>query len=65
LVKAIEKKGMGDGRWGTVTYLPRIQKIEEKILSELRVGDVFVSLGAGDVTHIGRRIAKALKKKFK
>lgn len=64
LVKAIEKKGVGDRGLGIVTYLPRTQKIEEKILSELRVGDVFVSLGAGDVTHIGRRIAKGLKKKF-
>lgn len=48
-----------------VEYLPHSETMVQKIVNELRPGDVFLSLGAGDVTKIGHEVAKELKKKLK
>lgn len=59
LADAIRKK-TGDH----VSYLPKNDHLVENLIGEIRPNDVFLSLGAGDVTQLGRAIAKGLKKKF-
>ncbi len=49
---------------GNVEYLSRGSDIEKRILSELKPCDVFLSLGAGDVTRLGHNVAKELKRRF-
>lgn len=46
-----------------VQYISQPNKIIAQMLGELKPGDVFLSLGAGDVTKVARKIAKELKKK--
>jgi len=77
LVKALEKnrrqqvekgkmKGSSEAsRIGFVEYLSRGSDIEKRILSELKPGDIFLSLGAGDVTKTGHAVARELKNKYK
>lgn len=45
-----------------VVYLQQSESMVEQIVGKLQSGDVFLSLGAGDVTKIGHEVAKALKK---
>lgn len=59
LVDAIRKHG-GD----RASYLPKNDRLVENLIHEIKPDDVFLSLGAGDVTKLGRDIAKGLKKKF-
>jgi UDP-N-acetylmuramate--alanine ligase len=59
MVDAIKKQA-GD----RVSYLPRNDCLVDSLVDEIKPDDVFLSLGAGDVTKLGRAIAKGLKKKF-
>lgn len=47
-----------------VVYLPKNEKLVAETLGLLRPDDVFLSLGAGDVTKIGRLVARELKTRF-
>ncbi|MBF0105264.1 MAG: UDP-N-acetylmuramate--L-alanine ligase [Deltaproteobacteria bacterium] len=58
LAEAIKRK-----KRDRVRYLPQSEKAAEEVLAFLRTGDVFLSLGAGDVTKTARKIAATLKKK--
>lgn len=60
LARAIEENRKRD-----VFYIPKSEKIVDEVLKFIRPGDVFLSLGAGDVTHIGRECAKRLKAEFR
>lgn len=44
-----------------VIYHPKDKSLIETICHEMQNGDVFLSLGAGDVTKIGRDVAKKMK----
>lgn len=59
LTVALEKK-----KKGAVKYLPHSPELISHVVQTLRPGDVFLSLGAGDVTYTARMIAKELKKKY-
>lgn len=59
MVDAIKKQ-----QGGGVSYLARNDRLVDSLIDEIKSGDVFLSLGAGDVTKLGRDIAKGLKKKF-
>lgn len=41
------------------------QDLREQVLKRLQSGDVFLSLGAGDITRFAREIAKTLKTRFR
>lgn len=56
LAQAIEENRKRD-----VFYIPKNKKIVDEVLKFIQPGDVLLSLGAGDVTHIGRECAKRLK----
>lgn len=47
-----------------VCYIPKNNGIVDAILEFVKPGDVFLSLGAGDVTQIGRECARRLKMNF-
>lgn len=55
LHRAIKDKGHGD-----VTYLPDADMLIETIARRLRAGDIFISLGAGDVWKIGENLIKRM-----
>ena len=55
LLKRIEKAGVGN-----ISYVPDKAEMVKKILSELKTGDVLVSLGAGDVYKLGEEVLKKL-----
>lgn len=59
LAESIRKK-----KKATVQYVPQSSKMVSQIVDNLQVGDVFLSLGAGDVTKVARGVAKELKKEF-
>jgi UDP-N-acetylmuramate--alanine ligase len=59
LALALEKK-----KKGAVKYVPHSSELVSHLVETLRSGDVFLSLGAGDITHTARMIAKELKKKY-
>ena len=42
-------------------YLPTFAEIERHLLERLRTGDVVVTMGAGDVFKVGRRLAERLE----
>lgn len=44
-----------------VRYLPMGKEIVDEVIAVLKPGDVFLSLGAGNITQIGRECAKRLK----
>lgn len=44
---------------GNVTYIPRRDEAEDGVLSLLRDGDLLITLGAGDVTRLGRHVMRA------
>lgn len=46
-----------------VHYLPKDKSLIGEVVKMIRPGDVLLSLGAGDVTHMGRECAKQLKKR--
>ncbi len=46
-----------------VRFVPTFEEAETAIVSELRTGDLFVTMGAGDNFRIGRRIVDALSDK--
>jgi UDP-N-acetylmuramate--alanine ligase len=56
LVKAIQ-----DLKGENVHYLPKTDAIVGQILPLLKTDDIVLSLGAGDITKIGRSLAKELK----
>lgn len=56
LAEAIRRK-----KGGEVVYLPKDKKIADEIVKAIQPGDLFVSLGAGDVTKIGKECARRLK----
>jgi UDP-N-acetylmuramate--alanine ligase len=58
LVKAIKESGRED-----IYYLPRSSTLIEEVIKFVEPGDVLLSLGAGDITKLGRDCAKALKKR--
>ncbi len=43
------------------SYLPRGEKMLDELLQEIKPGDVLLSLGAGDVTALGKECARRLK----
>lgn len=43
-----------------LTYIPDKKEMVERIVSELKQGDVFITLGAGDVYKMGEEILKKL-----
>jgi UDP-N-acetylmuramate--alanine ligase len=43
-----------------VRFVPTFEKAAESVVRELRTGDVFVTMGAGDNFRIGRRVAEML-----
>ncbi len=43
-------------------YLPKNEGLVDEVLKNLKSGDILVTLGAGDVTKIGRECARKLKK---
>jgi UDP-N-acetylmuramate--alanine ligase len=55
LLKNIRKAGVDD-----IHYVPDRKKMAGKILSELKTGDVLITLGAGDVYKMGEEILKEL-----
>ncbi len=57
LVRAILKKGRSSEE---VRYLATFDAIEETLLRELAPGDVLVTMGAGDVWKLGRRLLQSL-----
>jgi UDP-N-acetylmuramate--alanine ligase len=46
-----------------VTYLPDFSSVAEKVAGAARPGDVVITMGAGDVTMLGREIIAALQLK--
>ncbi|MBU0506978.1 MAG: UDP-N-acetylmuramate--L-alanine ligase [bacterium] len=67
-IKGISGKNLADKirkrNKTTVDYVPQTKTIVNKVLAELKQGDVFLSLGAGDVTYMSRNIARELAKRF-
>ena len=59
LVKEIQQKKSD----ACVQYIPKNETIAETLVNFLKPGDIFLSLGAGDVTKIGHEVAKKLKKR--
>lgn len=55
LLQDIRSAGFGD-----VRYIPDRRKMADTILSELKPGDVLITLGAGDVYKMGEEILKEL-----
>ncbi len=55
IYEAIKDKGHPD-----VRYIPECEDVAAKILPELISGDVLITLGAGDVNKIGRRLLDLL-----
>ena len=55
LLKRIEKAGLAN-----ISYVPDKAEMVKKIVSELKTGDVLISLGAGDVYKLGEEILKQL-----
>lgn len=49
---------------GNVIYIPKNKKTVDQVLAQLQSGDILLSLGAGDVTKIGRECAKKIKKNY-
>ena len=47
---------------GEVIYLPKNRKIADEVMKIVKPGDILVSLGAGDVTKIGKECARRLKR---
>jgi UDP-N-acetylmuramate--alanine ligase len=47
----------------TVRFMPERKTIPEEVASDLKSGDMIITLGAGDVTALGPEILEALKKK--
>ena len=46
-----------------VTYVPDFSSVAEKVARAARPGDVVITMGAGDVTMLGREIIAALQLK--
>lgn len=44
-----------------VHYLPRKKNIVDEVVARIRPGDILLSLGAGDITKLGRDCARKLK----
>ncbi|HEX8949655.1 MAG TPA: UDP-N-acetylmuramate--L-alanine ligase [Dissulfurispiraceae bacterium] len=55
LMKAMQGAGVKE-----ICYIPDRKEMTQKILSELRAGDVLITLGAGDVYKMGEEIARSL-----
>jgi UDP-N-acetylmuramate--alanine ligase len=55
LLKKIKEAGFKDA-----VYLPDRSEIITRLASELKTGDVLITLGAGDVYKIGEEILKTL-----
>lgn len=48
-----------------VTYAGSARELKEGLLNRIQSGDVFLSMGAGDITVSAREIARKLKAKFR
>jgi len=47
-------------RGAPVRFVPHKKELETAILAEMRAGDLVITLGAGDITQIGRRLVQTL-----
>ena len=45
----------------SVTYLPKAESMATNIVSQLKAGDVFLTLGAGDVWKVGVSVLESMK----
>ncbi len=59
-IKLVE--AMKPQRGESVEYVPRHSKIVDDVVKRIQPGDVLVSLGAGDITKMGKECAMRLKK---
>ncbi|MCP5464038.1 MAG: UDP-N-acetylmuramate--L-alanine ligase [Deltaproteobacteria bacterium] len=59
LAEAIQEKGKVDA-----SYLQQSEKMVNEFVGHILPGDVVLTLGAGDITKVGKKIAKELKKSF-
>lgn len=59
LYKAIKQKGNK-----SLYYRENTDELQNDLLEQSQAGDVILTLGAGDITHFGAQLAKALKKKL-
>lgn len=57
-------QAIGKNRAPCVEYAAHSPQIIPQILSQFKKGDVFLSLGAGDVTFLTRKMLKDIKRKF-
>lgn len=66
-IEGVTGKALRDGikRRGhkTVRYLPDAELIPSQICDDLEPGDMLITLGAGDVTHMGPRILEELARR--
>lgn len=49
----------------TVRFLPDKESVPREVVRDLEAGDLLITLGAGDVTHMGPRVLEELQKKEK
>ena len=45
-----------------VAYIPRTRDLVPLLLKELRPGDLFITLGAGDIFRVGEDLLEALQR---
>ena len=48
-------------RGGSVEAAPSFEYVEKRLAQELRDGDVLLTVGAGDVWKIGKRVVRRLE----
>ena len=60
-VHALDLVRTAANRGVDVTYVENLKDVASEILSEIRVGDLVVTLGAGNVTEISRDLADRLR----
>lgn len=46
-----------------VFYFPKNKKLADEVIQLVKPGDIILSLGAGDITYVGREIARKLKQR--
>jgi UDP-N-acetylmuramate--alanine ligase len=58
LVQGIRKRGHK-----TVKFLPEREIVAQEVAADLEPGDMLITLGAGDVTHLGPEVLAVLKRR--
>ena len=63
-IPGVSERSIGDaltGLGGRVSYVARVEDLEDRILDEAPRGAMVLMLGAGDITDVAARIAKRLR----